>query len=143
MLKESEEFDPEILQELQNATLEEVDESVQNKLSAILDTNTQELETPEPEMKIENIQYKVWEQCQLIRDFSYNFADPDVAKSFLNELTELYMRYYAKLASSDGVLELSKEQHWFKTIRSHTQKKLKKGVQNKKIGPLVLGAFGS
>ena len=76
---DSEEFDPQIIEELRNATLNEVGFFY-------------------PGMKIENIQFKVHEQCQLIKDFSYNFVDPHVAKSFLDELSELYTKYYDQLA---------------------------------------------
>ena len=148
--EESEEFDPEILQELRNpeilqelrnATLEDVDKEVQNELQCIIDTHTAACETPQPEMKIENIQFKVREQCQLIRDFSYNFVDPDVAKSFLDELTELYTQYYTKLARPEGVLELSKEEHKFKTICSCTQKKTTKQKPKLFQGKLVIPLY--
>ena len=51
----------EILQELRNATLEHVDEEVQNQLQSIINTHASACETPEPEMKIENIQFKIRE----------------------------------------------------------------------------------
>ena len=129
--EESAEFDPEIIKELRNAMLEHVDEEMQNHLQSIIKTHTSACETPEPEMKIENIQFKIREQCQLVRDFSYNFVDPEVAKSFLQELTDLYTQYYTQLAGPDGVLELSKVQCKFNTIRSHTQKKTTKQTNKK------------
>ena len=78
--EESAEFDPEIIEELRNATLEHFDEEMQNHLQSIIKTHASACETPEPEMKIENIQFKIREHCQLVRDFSYNFVDPEVAK---------------------------------------------------------------
>ena len=103
--EESAEFDPEIIEELRNATLEYVDEEMQNHLQSIIKTHASVCETPEPEMKIENIQFKIREQCQHVGNFSYNFVDPEVAKSFLQELTDLYTRYYTQLAGPEGVLE--------------------------------------
>ena len=123
-----------VSKKLRNTTLEDVDKEVQNELQCIIDTHPAACETPEPEMKIENIQFKVREQCQLIQDFSYNFVDPDVAKSFLDELTKLYKCYYTKLAGPEGFLELSKEEWKFKTICSHTQKKTTKQKPNSSKG---------
>ena len=67
--------------------------------------------------------------------------DPEVAKSFLQELTDLYTWYYTQLSGPDGVFELSKVQCKFNTIRSHTQKKTTK--QTNKKPKLFQGKFVS
>ena len=57
---------------------------------------------------------------------------------------DLYTQYYTQLAGPDGVLELSKVQHKFNTIRSHTQKKTTKQTNKKpKLfkGKLVVPLF--
>ena len=104
---------------MRNATLDEVGFEVQEEVEALLESQTSAVD--DPGMKIENIQFKVHEQCQLIKDFSYHFVNPHVAKSFLDELSELYTKYYDQLAGSQGVLELSQEQKKFKPVRSYNK----------------------
>ena len=116
---DSEEFNPQIIEELRNATLNEVGSEVQEEVKALLESHTSAVD--DPGMKIENIQFKVCEQCQLKKDVSYNFVNPHVAKSFLDELSEMYTKYYNQLAGSEGVLELSQEQKKFKPIRSYAK----------------------
>ena len=106
---------------MRNATLNEVGSEVQEEVKALLESHTSEVDNPG--MKIENIQFKVHEQCHLMKDFSYNFVNPHVAKSFLDELSELYTKYYDQLAGSEGVLELSQKQNKFKPIRSYAKQK--------------------
>ena len=91
-------------------------------------------------MKIENIQSKVQEQCQLIKDSSYNFVDPHVAV-ILDELSELYTKYYDELAGSEGVLELSQEQKKFKPIRSFMKCKRQDGTPVMYKGKVVIPLF--
>ena len=113
---DSEQFDPQIIEELRNATPDEVGSEIHEEVKALLESHTASVDEVDSEMKIENIQFKVCEQCQLIKDFSYTFVDPHVAKSFLDELSELYTKYSDQLAGSKGVLELSQEQKKFKPI---------------------------
>ena len=113
---------------MRNATLDEVGSEVHEEVKALLESHTSTVNEVHPDMKIENIQFKVHEQCQLIKDFSYNFVDPHVAKLFLDELSELYTKYYDQLAGSEGVLELSQEQKKFKPITSYTKHKKQHGT---------------
>ena len=136
---DSEEFDPQIIEELRNATLDEVGSEVQEEVESLLESHTSTVD--DPGMKIENIQFKVREQCQLIKVFSYNFVNPHVAKSFLDELSELYTKYYDELAGSGGVIELSQEQKKFKPIRSYAKQKNTQGTPMMYKGKVVIPLF--
>ena len=70
------------------ATLEEVDPEIQNEIDNISKHN--EVNQEVPENNLENVQFKIREQCVLKKDLSYNLQSIENAQNFLQELTDVY-----------------------------------------------------